>query len=286
MSIQVFCDESGTDEGSQTVAMAGYAMECPTQVDKFNEEWSEVLSHYGLDYFHMVECAHRRKQFSGPKWTQQLTSEVARRMIGIIKRRAAFGVAMSVDRADYEGLFNKEAQRAYGGIYTFCVQMILSGIGQWADRRKHTDPIAYFFEAGHPSQHEANYYMNQIATEEGSAHLKAFYRYGSHTFGLKRVVLPLQAADLLVWQWRKNTEREKSRKGSRLDFLSLAQLPTWFVRVTRENLEFVLADTAIKHAERLGQKGYSSEVVERFLASATPQEWRDSVEPISEEKPR
>ena len=58
--------------------------------------------------------------------------------------------------------------------------------------------VSYFYEAGHASKTEANALMSRIFS---NAALRGTYHYGSHTFADKQQLRPLQAADILAWQW-------------------------------------------------------------------------------------
>jgi hypothetical protein len=62
--------------------------------------------------------------------------------------------------------------------------------------------MAYFFESGHKSQSEANTIMNSLFRE---TKMRQAFRYSAHTFADKTRFHALQAADLLAWQWCKDT---------------------------------------------------------------------------------
>jgi hypothetical protein len=71
--------------------------------------------------------------------------------------------------------------------------------------------ISYIFEDGHPGCKEADDFIR--ATSQCYA-FKKMYHYRSHAFVPKSDAVPLQAADMLAWEWTKFKD-ETLDKGSR-----------------------------------------------------------------------
>src|SRR5215471_10652228 len=65
-------------------------------------------------------------------------------------------------------------------------------------------PMSFFFESGFKDQKVANRMMTNIF---GAPQLRSLYRYKQHAFVDKTQVRPIQAADLLAWQWYKSATR-------------------------------------------------------------------------------
>jgi hypothetical protein len=61
-------------------------------------------------------------------------------------------------------------------------------------------PLAYTFEAGHLYEPEARAFMMNVAK---GGPFKESYRYRSDSFLSKSDAIPLQAADMLAWEWTK-----------------------------------------------------------------------------------
>jgi hypothetical protein len=246
LMVQAFFDESGTHDGAIVTCVAGYLFE-PDQCLRFDDEWREALAAAGLKYFHMEECAHGVAQFKG--WPKPKRVEIQTKLIGIIKRRAAIGVVVSVCQQDYATVAAPGLSQA-GGAYVLCLMWCLAGVSAWVNRHNFQGSIAYFFEAGHRLQSHANRAMNSLAS---NPILSAQSRYGGHAFlpkdlaePDKRLVRPLQAADLLAWQWHKDWDNRfgPTRRGRRLDLDSLLALPHMHSHLSRANLEAMAVQAA------------------------------------------
>jgi hypothetical protein len=216
--LECYFDESGSHGGSQALCLAGYVFEkenCKT----FDLGWKQVLDQFRLPYFRMSACAHMQRPFD--HLTREETIEVEKAMIALINEHAMLGLAITVNEADYTHFFGPN--NPAGGPYSFCCWQILAGIQNWISKNKFEGEISYFYEAGHASQPEANRIMNRIFSHP---RLRARYHYASHTFADKTKLRPLQAADLLAWQW--NTQMKRWLKNDhriRADFQALAAKP-------------------------------------------------------------
>jgi hypothetical protein len=167
----------------------------------------------------MSECAHGVGEFAGRDKKERI--EIETRFIGIIKRRALFGLVTSVCEADYMAVAHRKYK--HEGAYVLCLQWCLTGVAGWVDKHKIEGKVAYFFETGHPLRSIANEAMNSLATQPV---MKAACLYGSHTFIPKDGALALQAADLLAWQWHKDWDNRfgENRRPRRADLENLLGL--------------------------------------------------------------
>jgi hypothetical protein len=218
-AVHAFFDESITPPPYGLLCVAGYLIESE-QTKKLVSEWQGALDEFNVPYFRMSNLAHGTKQFSSMTMEQRIALE--KRLIGIIKRRVTLGIAITVNPRDFERVLPPAMIRGYGSEYTFCTQVALAEVARWAEARKYQGDVAYFFESGHAHQSEANRHMTEIATHP---ELKKVYRYGSHSFADKKKLLPLQAADLLAWQWTTDFKRQEKHQGHRLDVVSLMETP-------------------------------------------------------------
>jgi hypothetical protein len=78
--------------------------------------------------------------------------------------------------------------------------MAMQMLGTLVRNSSFDDEIAYIFESGHDRQSEAHRFM---ALTESSPELKTAYRHRSHAFVPKKDAPPLQAADILAWEYAK-----------------------------------------------------------------------------------
>ena len=216
--LECYFDESGTHDGSPVLCVAGYLFEresCKT----LDLEWKKVLDRYQLPFFRMSACAHGNPPFDNLSPDECIDAEKA--MIGLINEHALLGLAVVINEQDYNYLFTR--QDITGDAYSFCCWQILAGIQAWITRNNFEGEIAYFFEAGHKSQSQANSIMNRIFKNE---RLRARYRYAAHAFVDKQKVRPVQAADIYAWQQATQMKRWlKNNSNIRADFRALAAKP-------------------------------------------------------------
>jgi len=232
MMFRAYFDESGTAADSFVTCVAGYLFE-PEQCLRFDAEWRDILDTAGIKRFHMVECAHRSGEFRGRSDAE--CDAVARQLIGVIKRRARLGIVASLCEAD----FPHDSTSISGWGYVFCLNWCITGVSAWADAKNFDGKISYFFEAGHDRQGLANRTMIDL---QKSPILMAGSRYHSHRFIGKNDARPIQAADLLAWQWHREWANQFGtvRRPRRRDLDSLLELPHIGCHMTPEDLEALL----------------------------------------------
>ena len=63
LMLEAYLDESGTHGGSPVMCVAGYLIGS-AQCSRFQVNWDEFIGRFGLDYFHMAECAHGTGAFA------------------------------------------------------------------------------------------------------------------------------------------------------------------------------------------------------------------------------
>lgn len=211
----VYFDESGTHEGSPMMTVAGYIFR-DEQARRFTRDWSKDLKRLGLPFAHMTDCATGNGAYSEMSLDDRVKSE--RLLIEHIKRRTIVGFGVSLDPNYYlktvQGAFQPPSP------YSFCLLGAVSMVRGWIERTGFDGKIAYFFEAGHRHQTEANRLMNGIPA--GGPVRMAKYCYLSHTFIDKTEAPPLQAADMLAWQHcHYHVRRLKGHDRIRADFEAL-----------------------------------------------------------------
>ncbi|HEX3431651.1 MAG TPA: hypothetical protein VHT03_12270 [Rhizomicrobium sp.] len=209
-------DPDGTVRDIPILCVAGYLMESE-QSKLLSQEWRAVLDKYGLAYFHMVDCAHGNGVFAGLTKPQRI--HVAAQMIGIIKKRTIAGFAIATNVQQFTEFMPQHP--LIGTAYTFCVTLATAAIRQWVRATNYQGDVAYFFEAGHQSQPEADQIMGRLFN---TPNLKIASRYVRHAFVEKARSAPVQAADLLAWQFYTDGRRQvEGHTVHRKDFESLIE---------------------------------------------------------------
>ncbi len=211
--IQAFFDESYGPDG--LLCVAGYVF-TKAGARGLTREWSNMLKRHGLPYFRMSACAHGNDPFD--KLGAPTRDQIAREAIRMIVKYAAFGVANTANEKEFAEKVPKGKTIAHVGCYEFLTWNCLLGVRQYCNEAGFKGKVAYFFEAGHRSQSAANNYMNRLFQHPV---MRADYRYVGHSFVDKESSGPIQAADLLAWQFYQDRKRELTKKPRRKDMEAL-----------------------------------------------------------------
>lgn len=258
-TIHAFFDESGSHAGASVLCVAGYAFEKRAS-RMLARGWNGILKQYKLPFFHMVDCAHGNESFSSLTKKQRI--KAATSLIGIVKRHAAHGFAVSVDTKAF-----REIMPSWGPTqspYAFCARCIIDEIGRWFFKTGFRGKSAYFFEAGHQSRSEAEKVVGAVLTNPLAKLTDVHFGYVAHSFIGKKESAAVQAADLLAWHWATDVRHHMERRPRRKDFESLSQAPLRAVHFDRHRLvhyvellkEFGVSeshetDTMLEHTARL-----------------------------------
>lgn len=220
---EAYFDESCTNKSDFVQGFSGYVIESNDAI-AMTKEWLSVLSEYGLEYFHTVECAQNSKQFQKYRNTKDRETPdiIARKMIDLIKKYVAHGFSVLYNPKLYEGASINDGLDIvqYASAVQFAVQMLLLDA-------KHTSAevsgIRFIFEAGHASEsvasREIDKYISRITAEDRNA-------FSGFTFANKRESPLLQAADMIAWQSTKYIKNFVGGRPLRKDFESLLEVPT------------------------------------------------------------
>ena len=158
----------------------------------------------------------------------RIASEKA--LIAQIRNRAAVGIAVAVDPTKYQAALAHDKFALTP--YTFCLSMCVTGANRWA-LENGVKELAFFFESGHADQSQANDLMNRI-----SKNIPPQSRtYVSHTFADKKLVQPLQAADMLAWQYAHYLIRRRDGHPMRKDFVALRRPTDKFVEFVDDHIQ-------------------------------------------------
>jgi hypothetical protein len=214
--IQAFFDESYGEKVGSILCVAGYMM-TDRAARRLTREWNAVLREYDLPYFRMSACAHGNYPFN--KLTKNQRVAVETKMIGLIKRRTIKGIGVTVN-VDEFGKIMPDNREVIGGAYSVCLNVVLGGAYHWAKHMGFTSRLAYFFEAGHNNQSEADRILTRAFSMED---LRTSRSYAGHGFVRKEDSPPTQAADILAWQWYTDLRHKIEGKKRRADCASLLE---------------------------------------------------------------
>ena len=196
--IQSFFDES---YDNNLLCVAGYSF-TSRGARLLDEEWRKMLIRYNkLPFFRMSLCNARKPPFD--KLSEQECIDVATEAMDLIKKYALCGYAITVDKKVFYKRMIKN--KYFGTPYEFCSWIGLIGCrSEIAKMNVQYSGMSFIFEAGFQDEPAANRMMNRMFKEP---EMRKKYGYKGHYFLDKAESRPTQAADLLSWQWYKDSTR-------------------------------------------------------------------------------
>src|SRR5205823_657706 len=103
-------------------------------------------------------CAHGNAPLQALSKSERIKVQTS--MIECIRRRTLLGLAVTVNIDEFARLIPKHP--LIGSAYTFCTHVIIGGVQDWIKKNSYDGDVAYFFEAGHENEREANQIMERI----------------------------------------------------------------------------------------------------------------------------
>ena len=189
-----YLDESGTHDGSEAVAVAGFISNT-AKWEALSEDWSRALAEWEIDYFHMSDFENYQQQFSS--WTEVQHRDRLNYLLGLIKQYTMQSVGYVLPMEAFDRIVSEEAKGVCGDAYG------MAALGCWwtvAKLAKQPQNDGYI-----------NYVMDRKS--KGSGPLLQIYRSGSKVdqwsddtrirgllFHDKEDFPPLQAADIMAYE--------------------------------------------------------------------------------------
>jgi len=192
MSIAVFSayfDASGTKKEQRVLTVAGFVGRVP-KWDRFNLEWSAILSEENVTAMHMTDFASSRGEFVSWKGQAERRRKFISLLCECIKRHTNKGFASSVILSDYREVNAKfMLSEGVGKPYTLCARACLGALAQWAKKKKvKNEDMLVSVEHGDQDQGE----LIKMARSDGFKVIPIS----------KADVQAFQAGDLVAWKTR------------------------------------------------------------------------------------
>jgi hypothetical protein len=216
----VYFDDSGTHHQSD-IAVAACLVSDVMRWESYESEWNSVLDEAGIreSGFHMAKFVARRSPFDG--WTEDKRDKVIKALIGTIERHVFAGMATAVVKKVYDTYVTGRLRARLGNYhYTFAVQSCLAFVEEWRRSSVVLEPMQYVFDRMGSGKHEIIKLFDDIAKREMAV---AFgIEPNGYAFNNKRLVVQLQAADILAWEaYRYARDHQSTDRTARKSFQSM-----------------------------------------------------------------
>jgi Protein of unknown function (DUF3800) len=213
----IYVDESytNTNESPSVLVIGGYLFS-KEAAEQLTVEWSAVLEENGIRYFHMEEFAPRPPKKLYRHLTTESLDALGMAIFGIVKTRvtAGFAVAANTNRSwNFPPHPNDP--------YAFAFDQFVGSVADHVRQIDANSLCRFILEKGDSRGDDAIRLLRQKAKLSNDEIL----RNAEVNYGIKEKCCPLQAADIIAWQFRKfvvdrvNCPTRKLRK----DFRSLLE---------------------------------------------------------------
>lgn len=199
--LTAYFDDSGTHPRSEVVLVGGI-FGYPNQLEFLSDLWSKKLADPSpgkpaLKQFHMADCQASTGEFTG--WGRTATDFLVHELGDIILKTGVWGFAAAVERKPYEELITGNMRRVCGDPETFCFIDCFKRVRQWAREFTADHTIALVFDdRPHKRPDIQKIYETYKCEALGQP---GWPDIVSVSFGSSSKLIPLQAADLIAWEF-------------------------------------------------------------------------------------
>ena len=260
--LTAYMDDSGSEGTGPVFVLAGYA--APIKVWKaFSSEWEQTLAKPpALPYFKMREARRLHDCFEG--WSEKERDQRIAELSGVISKQPIIsGLVLVMSWADFRQAKAEHPEVTDCRPYDMLFHGLMATTTRLLVEERSREPIEYVFDEQEGAGERAILTYKQIRSVLPPA--QANLVVGSPRMENDKIVLPLQAADLLAWQVR----RYVAENGSFPLFANGERLPlpdkySDFARLLQNQIIYRRYDyAAIKRIYRVWTKPLS-EIAEIF----------------------
>ena len=142
----------------------------------FEAEWKGLLEEFKVPYFHMRKFAHSLGPFDSWKGDEKRRRHFIERLVGILNRRVNVSIGLALLLDAYREVVTPEKLTEFGTPYALCGTLCMMLAGEWAQHRKHDEPIRFVFESGASEAAELQRHFNTNRAVEA---VQTQYQIGS-----------------------------------------------------------------------------------------------------------
>jgi hypothetical protein len=238
VSVQAYVDDSRSNQREERLVLAGY-INTAERWSRFSDAWyAELRRSPSIDYFKMVEAAGLRGQFGG--WCTADRDNKVEDLARIIRHSKPASIHSSVSQKLVAEIIKPVAPYGMASAYSFCFEaiMIPLAIHQSKQRDLMQVPIDFIFDQQEGLGDEAKLLYQSIRARQPRAVQKVLSV--EPVFRDDKLIMPLQAADMLAWHIRKHFDSgdpdafQVPAMLSSDGMHSASDIPEWYLRRAAE----------------------------------------------------
>jgi hypothetical protein len=200
--INCFLDDSGKDNNTseRAVVLAGYLGD-DRSWHALTDQWLHLLFKHGISWVHMREMIPLQGEYGNRGWTPTIRDGILAEFIQAIRQSdlAGFGVAVDADAWRALPREIKTSDGGDGSAHDFCFARILRKVKDRIKLVRPRDFISIKFDCD--QEFSPTRFRRFSAAKEHDEELRWYL--GEISFSDPKIYAPLQAADLLAWETRK-----------------------------------------------------------------------------------
>jgi Protein of unknown function (DUF3800) len=214
--LQMYVDDSASDAGEQRLFLAGY-INTAEKWQRFSVAWAEELrADPAIAYLKMSEANSLSGQFSG--WPVASKDQKVRGLCRVIRHFEPHSIHCSISRVDVKDVLAPAVPRGFANPYFHCFQGIIIPFATTFAPIWRGVPVEFVFDEQGELGTEALFFYKLI--RDGQPKKVRALLSKDPTFGDDKVILPLQAADVLAWHVRRHSESGSTTDWCVPDYLS------------------------------------------------------------------
>lgn len=190
--LQAFVDDSGSATGEKRLFLAGYILSVETW-KSFSDEWAEALQEPRA-----LKCLHMTQSFYD--WTKGERNRKIERLAAVIKKYRPLSIECSISTRDFKEILAPHSPYDLRHPYFACFHALVIQSAKLVEHFGLEGPLDFVFDVQGNVGPDAAIWYEVIKQLQGPSVRKILG--GPPIFRNDEEVLPLQAADMLVWHRR------------------------------------------------------------------------------------
>ena len=203
----------GADTG--VMAVAGFVADV-RKWQEFEFSWRLVLAKHSVPYFHMKEFAHSQGVFRPWKGDETRRANFLRDLVQVVHETADYWISCSMRTAVLDAVTRRYGAVFDGGAYPLVARLCIARSHDMMRSRHGKVDLQHVFESGDEGKGKLVGMIERLNAHAESAHALGVHDASMDPYPIpmpifkpsrdtetEKGVLPLQAADLVAWEFHK-----------------------------------------------------------------------------------
>jgi hypothetical protein len=231
-----YFDESGTSS-NQKIAMYGGMVAKASEWATIEGEWRAKLAEYDLSEYHASLCESGLKDFS--RYSKPIRESLTNYFSSLVSRVRGHAFGSSVSHTAWKELVPEKIKENYGGdpLYLAAANL-MQRISAWSVEYNDGEPVAMMF-ASHLKHDTELAKLHAQFLDSGE-----WPGLGSITFGMPKLFVPLQTADLICYELKRQLTHPGEVRNARIKFKNEGKMGMHFYGLDDSSLPALVAKWA------------------------------------------